>query len=141
MSFLRQITPLHLFVVTLRCEHSCPYCQVSRQSTDRSRYDMSVETAERALKIALESPSSHIKIEFQGGEPLLNFPLIEKIVLAAKVAGSRKKIDFVIASNLALLTDEHLAFCKVSRRSLVHIIGWSCRSTQQEPPPARWEQS
>ena len=111
MSFLRQITP-HLFVVTLRCEHSCPYCQVSRQSTDRSRYDMSVETAERALKIALESPSSHIKIEFQGGEPLLNFPLIEKIVLAAKAAGSRKKIDFVIASNLALLTNEHLVFCK-----------------------------
>src|SRR3954451_24119796 len=49
MSFLRQITPLHIFVVTLRCEHSCPYCQVSRQSTDRSRYDMSDETAMRAL--------------------------------------------------------------------------------------------
>ena len=112
MSFLRHITPLHLFVVTLRCEHSCPYCQVSRQSTDRSRYDMSVDTAHRALQIALQSPSKHIKIEFQGGEPLLNFPLIEKIVLAVKSAGSDKKIDFVIASNLALLTDDHLVFCK-----------------------------
>ena len=114
MAFLRQITPLHLFVVTLRCEHSCPYCQVSRQSTDRSRYDMSDEIAQRALKIALDSPSGRIKIEFQGGEPLLNFSLIEKIVLAAKAAaaGASKKIDFVIASNLALLSDEHLAFCK-----------------------------
>src|SRR5215813_2960914 len=114
MAFLRQMTPLHLFVVTLRCEHSCPYCQVSRQSTDRSRYDMSEETAQRALKIALDSPSARIKIEFQGGEPLLNFGLIEKIVLAAKAAApaSGKKLDFVIASNLALLTDEHLAFCK-----------------------------
>jgi uncharacterized protein len=114
MAFLRQMTPLHLFVVTLRCEHSCPYCQVSRQSTDRSRYDMSEETANRALKIALDSPSSRIKIEFQGGEPLLNFDLIEKIVLAAKTSTftSGKKLDFVIASNLALLTDEHLAFCK-----------------------------
>jgi uncharacterized protein len=36
MAFLRQPTVLHIFVVTLRCEHSCPYCQVSRQSTDRS---------------------------------------------------------------------------------------------------------
>jgi uncharacterized protein len=63
MAFLRQVTPLHLFVVTLRCEHSCPYCQVSRQSTDRSRYDMSEETAQRALKIALDSPSRRIKIE------------------------------------------------------------------------------
>jgi uncharacterized protein len=114
MAFLRRITPLHLFVVTLRCEHSCPYCQVSRQSTDRSRYDMSEETAHRALKIALDSPSARIKIEFQGGEPLLNFDLIEKIVLAAKTAApaSGKRLDFVIASNLALLTDEHLAFCK-----------------------------
>ena len=50
MSFLRQITPLHIFVVTLRCEHSCPYCQVSRQSTDRSRFDMSDETAMRMIE-------------------------------------------------------------------------------------------
>jgi uncharacterized protein len=114
MAFLRQMTPLHLFVVTLRCEHSCPYCQVSRQSTDRSRYDMSEETAQRALKIALDSPSARIKIEFQGGEPLLNFDLIEKIVLRAKAVASAasKKLEFVIASNLALLTDEHLAFLK-----------------------------
>src|ERR1700684_3303667 len=76
MLFLRQVTPLHIFVVTLRCEHSCPYCQVSRQSTDRSRFDMSEETARRSLDIAFASPSSRIKIEFQGGEPLLNFPLI-----------------------------------------------------------------
>jgi uncharacterized protein len=114
MAFLRQMTPLHLFVVTLRCEHSCPYCQVSRQSTDHARYDMTEETAQRALKIALDSPSARIKIEFQGGEPLLNFSLIEKIVLAAKATGqaSGKKLDFVIASNLALLTNEHLIFCK-----------------------------
>jgi uncharacterized protein len=114
MAFLRHVTPLHLFVVTLRCEHSCPYCQVSRQSTDRSLYDMSDETAQHALRIALDSPSARIKIEFQGGEPLLNFPLIQKIVLAAKAAApsAGKTLDFVIASNLALLTDEHLAFCK-----------------------------
>jgi len=32
MAFLQQPTALHIFVVTLRCEHSCPYCQVSRRS-------------------------------------------------------------------------------------------------------------
>src|SRR6266849_6095596 len=116
MSFLQQVTPLHIFVVTLRCEHSCPYCQVSRQSTDRSRYDMSNKTAMRALEIAFESPSGRIKIEFQGGEPLLNFALIQTIVAAAKLRASAvgKKVDFVIASNLALLSDEILAFCKVN---------------------------
>lgn len=116
MAFLRQPTPLHIFVVTLRCEHSCPYCQVSRQSADRARFDMSEATAERALDIALSSPSTAIKIEFQGGEPLLNFALVEKIVTAAKRAGASngKKIEFVIASNLALLDDTVLAFCKAN---------------------------
>src|ERR1700745_1642398 len=83
MSFLQQVTPLHIFVVTLRCEHSCPYCQVSRQSTDRSRFDMSEETAMRALEIAFSSPAARIKIEFQGGEPLLNFAAICVTVSAA----------------------------------------------------------
>ncbi|KQW22831.1 His-Xaa-Ser system radical SAM maturase HxsB [Afipia sp. Root123D2] len=114
MAFLRQATPLHIFVVTLRCEHSCPYCQVSRQSTDRSRFDMSEEIALRALGIAFESPSARIKIEFQGGEPLLNFPLIRFIVSNAKRLSetSEKVVDFVIASNLALLNDGVLDFCK-----------------------------
>ncbi len=114
LAFLRETTPLHIFVVTLRCEHSCPYCQVSRQSTDRSRFDMSEETARHALDVAFESPAVRIKIEFQGGEPLLNFPLISTIVSAAKAkaATADKKVDFVIASNLALLDDAILAFCK-----------------------------
>jgi uncharacterized protein len=114
MSFLRHVTPLHIFVVTLRCEHSCPYCQVSRQSTDRSCFDMSEETARQALDIAFASPSARIKIEFQGGEPLLNFSLIRTIVSAAKARAEPlgRKVDFVIASNLALLDDSVLAFCK-----------------------------
>ena len=116
MAFLREPSALHMFVVTLRCEHSCPYCQVSRQSTDKSRFDMSEHTAERALSIALESPARHIKIEFQGGEPLLNFPLIAKIVANAKLAALKagKQVEFVIASNLALLSDDILAFCKAN---------------------------
>jgi uncharacterized protein len=116
LAFLRETRPLHIFVVTLRCEHSCPYCQVSRQSTDRSRFDMSEETATRALDVAFESPAMRIKIEFQAGEPLLNFPLISTIVSAAKIraAAERKTVDFVIASNLALLDDTILAFCKAN---------------------------
>jgi His-Xaa-Ser system radical SAM maturase HxsB len=116
LAYLREPTPLHIFVVTLRCEHSCPYCQVSRQSSDRSTFDMREETAEQALKIAFQSPSKRIKIEFQGGEPLLNFPLIAKIVSEAKVhaAAIGESVDFVIASNLALLDDSVLAFCKAN---------------------------
>ena len=77
---------------------------------------MTERTAQRALDIAFESPNPRIKIEFQGGEPLLNFPLIVKIVDSAKAMAPKadKEIDFVIASNLALLTDEILSFCKAN---------------------------
>src|SRR5262245_48649808 len=37
---LADFTGLHIFVVSLRCEHSCPYCQVSRQSEDKTAFDM-----------------------------------------------------------------------------------------------------
>jgi His-Xaa-Ser system radical SAM maturase HxsB len=110
---LAESTGLHIFVVSLRCEHSCPYCQVSRQSEDTERYDMSLVTAERGLDMAFRSPSRSIKIEFQGGEPLLNFGLIEEIVRQAegrnRIEG--RNLGFVIATNLALLNDEVLEFC------------------------------
>jgi His-Xaa-Ser system radical SAM maturase HxsB len=113
LSFLRQATPLHIFVVTLRCEHSCPYCQVSRQSTDRARFDMDQPTALKSLDIALSASSPTIKIEFQGGEPLLNFDLIRWFVPVAKerAVARGKVVQFVITTNLALLNDEVLSFC------------------------------
>src|SRR5262245_57905136 len=46
---LADFTSLFLFVTTLRCDHSCPYCQVSRQSQDKVAFDMSHEIANRAI--------------------------------------------------------------------------------------------
>jgi len=68
----------------------------------------------RAVEVALSAPAPAIKIEFQGGEPLLNFELVRKITEAVRAQGpSRgKSVEFVIASNLALLTDEVLNFCR-----------------------------
>lgn len=107
-------TGLHMFVVTLRCEHTCRYCQVSRQASAKTEYDMSIETASRALALAFRSPSPHLKIEFQGGEPLLNFPLVRWIVTQAKQLNQEhgKQLAFVIATNLALLDGEILDFCR-----------------------------
>jgi uncharacterized protein len=111
---LAEFTSLHIFVASLRCEHSCPYCQVSRQNSDKGSFDMTLETARLGLDSAFRSPSQNVKIEFQGGEPLLNFDLIEAVVLEAKarneVAG--KNLGFVIATNLALLDDRVIDFCR-----------------------------
>lgn len=113
---LPNFTALHIFVVSLRCEHSCPYCQVSRQSDDRTAFDMDEKTAGKALDLVFRSPSPAIKIEFQGGEPLLNFPLIRHIVAEAQKRNTvaKRDLQFVITTNLALLDDEVLKFCKAN---------------------------
>jgi uncharacterized protein len=108
---LADFTGLHIFVVSLRCEHSCHYCQVSRQSDNKLQFDMSLADADAALALTLRSPSPDIKIEFQGGEPLLNFGLIQHIVREAKQRNTNKSIEFVIATNLALVNRDILAFC------------------------------
>jgi uncharacterized protein len=108
---LPEFTRLHMFVVTLRCEHSCLYCQVSRQSEDKQKFDMSEETARRAIDLVLRSPAQALKIEFQGGEPLLNFPVIRYIVEEVQARKNGKSVSFVIATNLALIDEEILAFC------------------------------
>lgn len=109
-----EFTSLHMFVVTLRCNHSCQYCQVSRQSEDRSAYDMTVEIADKGIDCVFRSPAPAVKIEFQGGESLLNFELIKYIVLTVKSRNRREKksIIFVIATNLSVLTEEILRFCQ-----------------------------
>lgn len=111
---IADFTRLHMFVVTLRCNHTCKYCQVSRQTEDRSAFDMTVPMADAAIDFTFRSPSHAIKIEFQGGEPLLNFDLIRHIVLKAEERNlaERRDLAFVIATNLSVLDDEILNFCK-----------------------------
>lgn len=111
---LAELTALHMFVVSLRCEHTCRYCQVSRQATSsRGDFDMTEETADAALAHVFRSPSRQIKIEVQGGEPLLNFGLVRWIVERAEELNRSEGRDlaFVITTNLALVDDEILDFC------------------------------
>ncbi|MCW5801090.1 MAG: His-Xaa-Ser system radical SAM maturase HxsB [Deltaproteobacteria bacterium] len=107
-------TGLHIFVVTLRCDHSCHYCQVSRQTEDRTQFDMQRGHAEKALELVFRSPSPSIKLEFQGGESLLNFELIRFIIERAEQLNRthRRDLQFVIASNLSRLDGEMLEFCR-----------------------------
>lgn len=114
-SRLPNFTSLHIFVATLRCDHSCPYCQVSRQCSNAvSEFDMTIETASKAIDFMFRTPSPAIKIEFQGGEPLLNFDLVKYVVVEAKHRNQthHKNLDFVIATTLSLLDDDVLNFCK-----------------------------
>ena len=110
-------TNLHLFVVSLRCDHSCQYCQVSRQSEDKAKFDMTEETADKAFDIVFQSPNPAIKIEFQGGEPLLNWPRIKYVVEKAEARNKveQRNLQFVITTTLSLATDEMLEYCRDHR--------------------------
>ena len=116
MRGMTDLTGLHIFVVTLRCEHACEYCQVSRKNSASTEHDMSWADALSALDIVFQSPAQNLKIEFQGGESLLNFQLIQRIVTEAlrRNETAKRNLEFVIATNLVPLDDEVLAFAKLN---------------------------
>ncbi len=114
-SFLEGFTKLHIFVTSLRCNQSCPYCQVSRQGkeADASVYDMTPEVLEKSVRMMIASPAPSVTMEFQGGEPLINFDLVKDAVRLAKNLNHEvgKNIDYVVCTNLSLLEDGHLDWC------------------------------
>ncbi len=113
--FLYEKTALHMFVVTLRCNQRCSYCHAASEGlADPQIFDMKPSVAIKCVEFAFQSPSPDIKIEFQGGEPLLNFNIIKLIVeYAEKINEIHKKhLEFVLCSNLIALTQEHLEFFK-----------------------------
>jgi His-Xaa-Ser system radical SAM maturase HxsB len=107
-AFLEQGVSLHIMVLTLRCEHSCHYCQVSRQTPDRTAYDMSTSSIDRSLRFMMQFPGKHLTLEFQGGEPLLAFDRLQYAVRSAKELAARtgKTLSIVVCTNLAVATDE-----------------------------------
>ncbi|MGC1630754.1 MAG: radical SAM protein, partial [Gelidibacter sp.] len=112
-SFLDEFTALHIFVVSLRCNHSCHYCQVSRVSENRQDFDISIENLKAGVDHMFRSPSSSLTMEFQGGEPLLAFDKVKYGVEYANFLNVRHKKDitFVICTNATVFTDEILDFC------------------------------
>jgi uncharacterized protein len=118
--FVYGSTKLHIFVVTLRCDHSCHYCQVSRQTVNKGEFDMSPEVATAAVDMMLDSPAKYITLELQGGEPLLALDVIKNVVSIAKPKAQQreKELEIVITSNLAFLSDDVLEYCKTERIKL-----------------------
>lgn len=102
-------TSLHIFVVTTACNVGCVYCQANNGVSCPSLF-MSKEIAEKAVDIALQSPSQNLNFEFQGGEPLLNFEIIKHIVSYAEANKGCHEISYNVVTNLTLLTDEILEF-------------------------------
>lgn len=113
-AFLRNFTGLHIVVVTLRCNQRCHYCHASSQDPEDRRWDMDQKTARKVVEKIMATPSPVVKIEFQGGEALLNLPVVKTIVREARRLNRtrQKDLSLVICTNLTLMDDATLAYLK-----------------------------
>lgn len=119
-TFLAYGPNLFIMVVTLRCNETCVYCHASRADMDATHTDMTKETAEKSVDLVLKSTSPGVTIEFQGGEPLVNFEVVKHIIEYAleknKTVG--KQLEFTMVTNLALMDEEKLHYLVEKRVQL-----------------------
>lgn len=103
---------LHIVVVTLRCNETCVYCHASRANMDQVQTDMSRETAEKTVDQIFKTTNPNITLEFQGGEPLVNFEVVKHIIEYALEVNKRagKQLEFTMVSNLSLMDEEKLEY-------------------------------
>ena len=102
-AYLFRPTSLFIFALTNRCNNRCVYCQAAGNT---SAHDMTPAAAERIVERIAESGIRQVSIEFQGGEPLLNFDAIRQVVFSAETLLKNCAFDFSLVSNLAYMNDE-----------------------------------
>ncbi len=96
-----------VLVLTSQCNLRCGYCY----QDDKKAGTMEWETLRGALDLALASEQKLIKFTFYGGEPLLEFPLMERGVrYVEEMRGEEKQVRFGIITNGTLLTEESIDF-------------------------------
>ena len=103
---------LHIIHPTKRCNQKCLYCHAQSKSDNLKGFDMDLKTAKATVDFIFQSPAKAIQIEFQGGEPLLNFPVVKYILeYSAKMAKKHnKELGYSLVSNLTLMDDEKLEY-------------------------------
>jgi len=95
----------------LRCEYCC-YGDCYPQARSYGGKTMSFSVARMVIDDTLSKKCEGVSIGFYGGEPLLEFHLINKIVEYANEKASAKGIDisYTISTNGTLLTDDIIHF-------------------------------
>ena len=107
---MRQLT----LQVTQQCNLRCGYCVYSGSYVGQRTHStkrMDLLTAKKAIDFFLtrNSEISDISIGFYGGEPLIEFDLIQECVDYAKSKVEGKRLSFTMTTNGTLLTDEVVA--------------------------------
>ncbi|MDQ7772260.1 MAG: radical SAM protein [Elusimicrobiales bacterium] len=112
--FLRWRGPsVHIAAVTGDCGQNCRYCAAGSPRPGRMRAD----TAARIAAMAFSCGEGPVMLEFQGGEPFLNFPAMRAAAGGASALSRRtgRPVNFSVVTNLNRLSPEHLAWLKDNR--------------------------
>jgi len=97
-----------LLKLTGACNFECTYCYDYHPQRFKAR--LTFERVEEALT-ALLSKQPRLGLVFHGGEPLLRFDLMKRIVARAlELAGDRSRLSFSIQTNGSLFTPEVIEF-------------------------------
>lgn len=101
-------TSLHIAVLTKRCNLRCAYCHAEGGASSE---DMSIETASRVLQYLFDVQNKSVTLEFQGGEPLLNWPAVQYLTENARKFNTLgKNLTIGIVSNMLFMDDEKMRF-------------------------------
>lgn len=101
--------------LTQNCNFRCSYCHyTSNTGTQRlhSNRKMPLDMAKDAILFLREHSLDvpEVYIGFYGGEPLLEFDMIEELVSFAEKELAGKKINYSLTTNAVLLTDRIIQF-------------------------------
>jgi len=117
--YLQDFTSLHMIEVTNYCNLQCDYCQASTVTLEEAKIkkdnNLKKNILNKTLDIIFDSPSNSIKIELQGGEPLVNWNSCKYIIENAHARGQllkNKNVEIIVCTNLLLVDEEKLAFLK-----------------------------
>jgi uncharacterized protein len=114
-AFLKEFSSLHMIVLSYGCNCRCGYCQTSSSAPGEQKIYMTRKTAAKVVETIFQTPSHEIKIEFQGGEPTLNWDVLTFIVNYAERINkkyAKKNLSFVVCTNLISINHEMIKFFK-----------------------------
>ena len=105
------------------CNLNCSYCFASQGKYHGERALMSYEVGKRALDFLVENSAgrTNLEVDFFGGEPLMNFDVVKRLVAYArsieKQAG--KNFRFTLTTNGVLIDDDVIDFANKEMSNVV----------------------
>lgn len=105
------------------CNLNCSYCFASQGNYHGERALMSFETGKRALDFLIENSGSrrNLEVDFFGGEPLMNFDVVKRLVAYAREIEKEhnKNFRFTLTTNGVLIDDDVIDFANREMSNVV----------------------